>query len=78
MQLSLTDEQFPVDEELGRGSLTTSVSDLATEARCIAQVSNIGYTIWCLHGRVPTTNTTTTFEGEGEGVYTTPLVTFYC
>ena len=38
-QLSLTDEQFPVDEELGRGSLTTSVSDLATEARHIAQVS---------------------------------------
>ncbi|KAL9983794.1 hypothetical protein ACROYT_G006024 [Oculina patagonica] len=35
--LSLTDEQFPVDEELGRGSLTTSVSDLATEARHIAQ-----------------------------------------
>ena len=38
-QLSLTDEQFPVDEELGRGSLTTSVSDLATEARQIAQVT---------------------------------------
>ncbi|XP_020607084.1 vacuolar protein sorting-associated protein 51 homolog [Orbicella faveolata] len=35
--LSLTDEQFPVDEELGRGSLTTSVSDLATEARQISQ-----------------------------------------
>ncbi|KAM7431578.1 hypothetical protein ABFA07_017863 [Porites harrisoni] len=35
--LSLTDEQFPVDEELGRGSLTTSASDLATEARHTAQ-----------------------------------------
>lgn len=42
-QLSLTDEQFPVDEELGRGSLTTSVSDLATEARQIAQVTMCTY-----------------------------------
>ncbi|XP_074608971.1 vacuolar protein sorting-associated protein 51 homolog isoform X2 [Acropora palmata] len=36
--LSLTDEQFPVDEELGRGSLTTSASDLTTEARRVAQI----------------------------------------
>ncbi|EDO35264.1 predicted protein, partial [Nematostella vectensis] len=35
--LSLTDEQFPVDEEMQRGCVRTPVSELTLEARTIAQ-----------------------------------------
>lgn len=42
-QLSLTDEQFPVDEELRRGCVRTPVTELVSEARSIAQVNSNHY-----------------------------------